>query len=296
MKNATIALLFVLATAISLRAQTSASLNTKELYNTLAQLDSALFSTVYMCNPGKNVSFFTEDLEFYHDKGGLTRSRKAFMDGLEKNFCGGQNQKLRRELVKGTLQAFPINNYGAVQMGEHVFYVTEKGQPEKLTGQAKFVHLWKLQNGEWKISRVLSFEHREAGSTYSTTTKELYDTIASMDSVLFAAFNAHDVHKLMAGFTEDLEFYHDKDGFVDYNLAAEDFTKMFQQNNGIKRELIRGSLEVYPINNYGAIETGLHKFCHDENGKKDCGTFPFIMIWQKRTDGWKIARVISYDH
>jgi hypothetical protein len=71
---------------------------------------------------------------------------------------------------------------------------------------------------------------------------------------------------------------------------------MFAQNNGIKRELIEGSLEVYPINNYGAIEIGAHKFCHFENGKNDCGTFPFIMIWQRQADAWKISRVISYNH
>ena len=33
-----------------------------------------------------------------------------------------------------------------------------------------------------------------------------------MDSVMFDAFNAHDLKKLRTAFSEDLEFYHDKGG------------------------------------------------------------------------------------
>jgi hypothetical protein len=291
-----IVLIICLLSANFIKAQTTTDSKSKDLYNKLAELDSSLFATVYTCNPEKAAGFFTEDFEFYHDKGGLTKSRKTFIEQLKKNFCNEANPKLRRELVKGSLKVFPINNYGAVQIGEHLFYVTENGQQEKLDGEAKFAHLWKLENGEWRISRVLSFDHKEAGSKAPTVTKELYDTIAHMDSLLFVAFNAHDLEKLKAGFTNDLEFYHDKDGAIDYKRTGEGFKRMFDQNNGIRRELIKGSLEVYPINNYGAIEIGSHKFCHKENGKDDCGIFPFIMIWQRQTDGLKISRVISYNH
>ena len=268
----------------------------KEMYNKLLGLDSVLFATVYTCNPAKAETFFTEDMEFYHDKGGLTKSRKTFIEQLEKNFCGEQRLKLRRELIKGSLKVFPINHYGAVQIGDHRFYITENGQQEKLEGVAKFAHLWQLKNGEWRISRVLSFDHKEPGSKIPTAPKELYGLISHMDSVMFEAFNAHDGEKLMSLFTEDLEFYHDKDGLGDYQQTSKNFKSLFDQNNGIKRKLIEGSFEVYPINNYGAIEIGTHQFCHMENGKNDCGTFPFIMIWQKRADGWKVSRVISYNH
>jgi hypothetical protein len=40
----------------------------------------------------------------------------------------------------------------------------------------------------------------------------LYTEIANADAAIFGAFNAHDVPKLMSYFSEDLEFYHDKDG------------------------------------------------------------------------------------
>ena len=120
--------------------------------------------------------------------------------------------------------------------------------------------------------------------------------IARMDKAMFDAFNAHDVDGLMALFSEDLEFYHDKDGLVRYEDARNGFTRMFAQNNGIRRDLVAGSLEVYPIGTYGAIEIGAHRFCHVENGKDDCGVFKFVQVW-RRTDGqWKLARVVSYGH
>jgi hypothetical protein len=75
-----------------------------------------------------------------------------------------------------------------------------------------------------------------------------------------------------------------------------DFKEMFKQQNKIRRELVEGNLEVYPIKNYGAIEIGLHRFCHVENGKDECGIFKFVHVWQKRNGEWKVTRVISYNH
>ena len=127
---------------------------------------------------------------------------------------------------------------------------------------------------------------------------ELYDEIAHMDSVMFAAFNAHDLEKLKSVFSEDLEFYHDKGGLAGYAQTIEKFKKLFDNNKttGLRRDLVKGSLEVYPIKDYGAIETCLHRFCHLENGKNDCGTFKNVMVWQLKDGQWKVKRVISYDH
>ena len=74
------------------------------------------------------------------------------------------------------------------------------------------------------------------------------------------------------------------------------FKKMFAQNNGMHRELVSGTLEVYPIKGYGAIETGTHRFCHTEEGEEICGTFKFLHIWQKEGTAWKVTRVVSYGH
>ena len=124
----------------------------------------------------------------------------------------------------------------------------------------------------------------------------LFESILRMDRRLFDAFNAHNVDRLMAMATRDLEFYQDNDGLKGYQQCYEDFKKMFAAERDIRRELVEGSLEVYPIKDYGALEIGQHRFCHTENGKEDCGLFKFVMLWQKADDSWKLARVISYGH
>ena len=125
---------------------------------------------------------------------------------------------------------------------------------------------------------------------------DLFKEIAHVDSVLFNAFNNRDIEKFKTFFTTDLEFYHDKGGLTDYNYTIQSLKNTTAQNNGLRRELVKGSLEVYPIKDYGAIQIGAHTFCHPENGKMDCGTFKFVHVWKKINKEWKITRVISYDH
>jgi len=124
----------------------------------------------------------------------------------------------------------------------------------------------------------------------------LYNEITHMDSIVFNAFNTRNVDKFKTLFTEDLEFYHDKGGLTNYEHTIDFLKNTAEINNQLKRELVKGSLEVYPIPGYGAMEIGEHTFCHIENGKQECGTFKFVHIWQKKNGEWKISRVVSYDH
>lgn len=64
----------------------------------------------------------------------------------------------------------------------------------------------------------------------------------------------------------------------------------------IHREMAPGTLEVYPLGDFGLLETFQHRFCHTENGKEECGIFKNIMVWRKEGAGYKVSRVISYDH
>ncbi len=125
---------------------------------------------------------------------------------------------------------------------------------------------------------------------------ELPETVARLDAQMFDAFNAHDTAGLMALFSEDLEFYHDKGGLTDYQQTADNFKKLFASAPDIRRALVPGTLEIYPIKDYGAIEIGTHRFTHTENGKEETGTFKFLHIWRKTGDTWKTSRIVSYGH
>ena len=129
-----------------------------------------------------------------------------------------------------------------------------------------------------------------------TTKDELYQTVARLDAEMFAAFNAKDVNKLMSYFADNLEFYHDKGGLANFNQTKEGFTRLFAQSPDITRTLVPGSLEVFPVKNYGAMHIATQRFCHVENGHEDCGNSKFVMVWQQQASTWKITRVVSYDH
>jgi len=64
-----------------------------------------------------------------------------------------------RELVPGTLEVYPLKGYGAVEIGVHRFHHPGRESAEPV-GEAKFIHLWQNQDGVWKITRVISFDHR----------------------------------------------------------------------------------------------------------------------------------------
>jgi hypothetical protein len=91
-----------------------------------------------------------------------------------------------------------------------------------------------------------------------------------------------------------LEFYHDKTGLALGRQALVDGIK----NNicgKVTRELVAGSLEVYPIAKYGAVEIGIHRF-HHPGHDDDVGEAKFITLWQEKDGTWKITRAISFDH
>lgn len=124
----------------------------------------------------------------------------------------------------------------------------------------------------------------------------LYREIAARDAAMGDAFNRHDLPALMALFDRDVEFFHDTGGLQRFDDVQRGFGGLFAQGNGIRRELLPGSLHVYPVKGYGAMEVGRHRFCHVENGRDDCGTFDFLQVWKRTGDGWTITRVMSYGH
>jgi hypothetical protein len=152
MKTALIAALW-LAPAALVNAQTAPAPDA--LFKTIQSLDAQLFDAYNRCDLDKFGSFLAEDVEFYHDVTGLARGRQTIVDAVKNNICG----KVTRELLPGTLAVYPIAHYGAVEMGIHRFH--HPGDPQNV-GEAQFVHLWENQNGVWRITRVISFDHHAA--------------------------------------------------------------------------------------------------------------------------------------
>jgi len=130
----------------------------------------------------------------------------------------------------------------------------------------------------------------------ANTGKALFNKVAQLDSALFTAYNSKNLALMKTYFTNDLEWYQDNGGLIGYEKVFINFKSIFDRDYDLKRNLITESLEVHPIEGYGAIEIGKHQFKHIENGKLEVGTFKFLMIWKNDNGNWKISRVVSYDH
>ena len=126
----------------------------QELYNEIAYMDSVIFGyfNTQQFEPFK--ALFTKDLEWFQDNDGLIPYEKVF-----ENFSNTFKKpfKLTRQLVSGSLEVHPIKNYGAIEIGVHQFKHTENGKEE--TGTFKFLMIWHKEGGQWKISRVVSYDH-----------------------------------------------------------------------------------------------------------------------------------------
>lgn len=132
-------------------------LRSGELFDALARMDSALFDASFAsCDAAKANAIFTEDIEFYHDQTGLAVGEQVRVNTRRLTASCPGTRGVTRTLVPGTLRVYPIENYGAVQMGMHRF--DERGAPTSTV--ARFVNVWRLQDGTWRLARVLSLDHQ----------------------------------------------------------------------------------------------------------------------------------------
>ncbi|XHR96236.1 nuclear transport factor 2 family protein [Mucilaginibacter sp. UC70_90] len=128
--------------------------------------------------------------------------------------------------------------------------------------------------------------------------QQLFNTIAHMDSVMFNAFNSRNLEVMKTLFAPDVEFYNDGKGLTGYEGTMAGFKGIFENKQAadLRRDLLKETLEVYPMPGFGAIEMGTHRFTHTENGQPVIGLMKFVHIWQYKDGLWKVTRVVSVGH
>lgn len=122
---------------------------------------------------------------------------------------------------------------------------------------------------------------------------ELTATVKRLDADLFGAYNDCELEKFGSFFPDNLEFYHDQTGGGP--MTREQLVAAIKQNicGKVHRDLV--SIEVFPMKNYGALETGVHRFSHPgiDNNQGDA---KFVQLWKYEGGRWWLTLVISYDH
>jgi hypothetical protein len=145
----------LLLTFLSMKAQAPQSpADRNNLLQTITALDASLFDAYNRCDLEKMGALVADDLEFYHDQTGLSVGKTPFLADTKKYICG----KVRRDLIPGTLEVYPLKGYGAVELGVHRFHHPGHDDTEAV-GEARFVMLWRNQGGAWTLTRVISYDH-----------------------------------------------------------------------------------------------------------------------------------------
>lgn len=120
-------------------------------------LDKALFESFNKCSEQaeleKHAAFFAEDIEFYHDNGGVTWDRASMLENTQKHVCGN----FYRKLIPESFKAFLIQSFGAMTQGTHVFCSFDTNVCE---GKADFTMVWQFLDDKKVVTRALSYGHR----------------------------------------------------------------------------------------------------------------------------------------
>lgn len=125
------------------------------LYATIIFQDSILFDAFNSRNLDKLKSCFTDNLEVYQDNTGVRdydQTIASFKELFQKDYV------LTRKLLKESAEVYPIKGFGAIETGRHTFCHTENGKLECAT--FKFVQIWEIKNGQWKIAKIITYDHK----------------------------------------------------------------------------------------------------------------------------------------
>ena len=136
-----------------------------ELFKELKEMDNLVFQKGFNeCDLSKLEDIIHDEFEFYHDKSGYQEGKTNFIETFKENICSNSDFKPIRFPVEESIEVFSLNKngvlYGAIQKGEHLFYIKEPDKKMYLTSSAKFTHIWILVEGNWKLSKVLSYDHK----------------------------------------------------------------------------------------------------------------------------------------
>jgi hypothetical protein len=244
MKLKTHALAFLIPLYMAAR-----SLSAAPVEQDVTEVDARFWHAFNACDMKQMGELLTEDVEFYHDITGLTVSRDGVVTSLRDGPCKDRKMRLRRELA--SQKFYPLAGGFAILSGQHRFYVSEAGKPERLDGQAEFTTVWKLDAGQWRIHRVLSYAHGPA--TYTPPSRSLSLPAATLDK--YAGQYDADRTGLVSVLREDDHLKLTAGSFV-ATLYPETPTRFFAMERDIRFEFevdAQGMVQGLAVYEHGAV-------------------------------------------
>ena len=131
--------------------------------------DARIFEAAFLtCDKDALRDVMMENLEFYHDKYGIiARDRAAFIDGTIPD-CearkAGQLPYLERRLDADSMVVRRIGDDALMQTGTHSFWLRPPGEELRPVETGVFTHIWVRDGDRLRISRVISYDHRDVAA------------------------------------------------------------------------------------------------------------------------------------
>lgn len=131
-----------------------------ELEQEVLAVDNAMFASAFGgCDAELLRKIYPDDHEFFHDIVGPSHDSEEFWTGLfDEEFC--TNKPIKRELVEGSHEVYPMHYFGALVYGENRYYIKNEAGNYELDDTGKYMHLWRLNDGQWELARAISYDHQ----------------------------------------------------------------------------------------------------------------------------------------
>ena len=155
---------FLAVTAMPVAASAQVA-QTASLYSQIMQADRILFEEGFnQCKLDRLDAIVSDDFHFLHDQNGA-QDRAQFLKGFQDSICSNPARKPIRKAVPGTIDVFALHNegkiYGAIETGQHDFYIREPGKPLYKTDAGRFTNVWLRGKAGWQLAESLSYDHHE---------------------------------------------------------------------------------------------------------------------------------------
>ncbi|MEL6567886.1 MAG: nuclear transport factor 2 family protein [Pseudomonadota bacterium] len=136
---------------------------------TIEALDADIFAAAFLtCDEQRLREILSPDLEFYHDLyGKIAGSVDEFLEGTIPDCLmrqRGESPFIRRALRLETMEIRPIGDWGLLQSGTHDFYGQDEDGNDILLETGVFMHVWQNTEQDWRITRVISYDHQSAST------------------------------------------------------------------------------------------------------------------------------------
>lgn len=124
------------------------------LRQAVLEADARLFGAFNRRDVAGMGAVFSERLEFFHDKNGLSGYRDN-LAAFESIFA--RNEPVRRDRVEQDQEVFPLGDFGAFHSGSHRFCRTQ-AQPEACETY-RFANVWEKTPQGLRLLRIVSYDH-----------------------------------------------------------------------------------------------------------------------------------------